>query len=80
MTDRYAAVEYLNLKFYLRQLTKQLAVFPAFDQQGTLAGKLGAITQLTTIANQHKQAVRISKVRHFLSRVKRFAMRKLNRR
>ncbi|GFH42417.1 hypothetical protein Hs30E_09680 [Lactococcus hodotermopsidis] len=80
MTDRYAAVEYLNLKFYLRQLTKQLAVFPEFDLQGTLAGKLEAINLLTTIANNNKQAVRASKVRYFLSRVKRFTVRKLKRR
>lgn len=80
MTDRYAAVEYLNLKFYLRQITKQLASFPEFDQQGTLAGKLQAINLLTTVANQNRQSIRVNKVKHFLSRVKRFVMRKLKRR
>lgn len=80
MTDRYAAVEYLNLKFYLRQLTKKMAEFPEFDQQGTLAGKLSAIGLLTSIGNSNRQAIRRSKLRGFLGRVKRFAIRKLKQR
>ncbi|MBS7577281.1 MULTISPECIES: rhamnan synthesis F family protein [unclassified Enterococcus] len=80
MTDKYAAVEYLNLKFYLRQITKKIAAFPPFDQQGTLAGKLGAIELLTDIGNQNKQAVKFNSVKTFLRRVKNYILRKLNKR
>ena len=80
MMDKYAAIEYLNLKFYLRQITKKIAAFPPFDQQGTLVGKLAAIELLTDIGNQNKQGVKINSMKAFLRRIKNYILRKCNKR
>ncbi|GAA5819218.1 MAG: rhamnan synthesis protein F [Methanobrevibacter sp. CfCl-M3] len=80
MTNRYASIEYLNLKFYLREITKKIAVFPPFNQEGTLVGKLKAIEFLTSMANNNKQMIIVNYMNNVLHRTKNFIMKKIKKR
>ncbi|MCJ1996245.1 rhamnan synthesis protein F [Lactococcus piscium] len=40
MNDRYAAIEYLNLSYYLRRITQEVGIFENVSDSGNLLGKL----------------------------------------
>ena len=56
MNDRYAAIEYLNLSYYLRTVTQGIGIFKNVSDSGNLSGKLYQINevnkQLTDYQNQ----------------------------
>ena len=46
MNDRYAAIEYLNLSYYLRKVTQGIGVFKNISDSGNLSGKLFQINEV----------------------------------
>ena len=46
MNDRYAAIEYLNLSYYLRIVTQGIGVFKNISDSGNLSGKLFQINEV----------------------------------
>jgi rhamnosyltransferase len=46
MNDRYAAIEYLNLSYYLRSVTQEMGVFQNIAESGNLSGKIFQIHEL----------------------------------